>query len=95
VTYLGGQLGWYHLDQGAGFIGATLGAVLACSYDTAWWSPAQSRSHNARTLSVRVAGSKRGARAEFLSRTRATSVTCVGMPGHFQEGCDRELIIWP
>jgi uncharacterized membrane protein YeaQ/YmgE (transglycosylase-associated protein family) len=28
ATYLGQQLGWYRLDQGAGFIGATLGAVV-------------------------------------------------------------------
>ena len=28
ATYLGQHLGWYRLDQGAGFIGATLGAVL-------------------------------------------------------------------
>ena len=28
ATYLGQQLGWYRLDQGAGFIGATIGAVL-------------------------------------------------------------------
>ena len=28
ATYLGQSLGWYRLDQGAGLIGATLGAVL-------------------------------------------------------------------
>jgi len=28
ATYLGQHLGWYRLDQGAGFIGATLGAVI-------------------------------------------------------------------
>jgi uncharacterized membrane protein YeaQ/YmgE (transglycosylase-associated protein family) len=28
ATYLGQHLGWYRLDQGAGFIGATLGAAL-------------------------------------------------------------------
>jgi uncharacterized membrane protein YeaQ/YmgE (transglycosylase-associated protein family) len=28
ATYLGQRLGWYRLDQGAGFIGATVGAVL-------------------------------------------------------------------
>ena len=28
ATYLGHVLGWYRLDQGAGFIGATLGAAL-------------------------------------------------------------------
>jgi uncharacterized membrane protein YeaQ/YmgE (transglycosylase-associated protein family) len=28
ATYLGQHMGWYRLDQGAGFIGATLGAVL-------------------------------------------------------------------
>jgi uncharacterized membrane protein YeaQ/YmgE (transglycosylase-associated protein family) len=28
ATYLGQHLGWYRLDQGGGFIGATLGAAL-------------------------------------------------------------------
>jgi uncharacterized membrane protein YeaQ/YmgE (transglycosylase-associated protein family) len=28
ATYLGQHMGWYRLDQGAGFIGATLGAVI-------------------------------------------------------------------
>lgn len=28
ATYLGQRLGWYRLDQGAGFIGAAIGAVL-------------------------------------------------------------------
>jgi uncharacterized membrane protein YeaQ/YmgE (transglycosylase-associated protein family) len=28
ATYLGQRFGWYHVDQGAGFIGATVGAVL-------------------------------------------------------------------
>jgi uncharacterized membrane protein YeaQ/YmgE (transglycosylase-associated protein family) len=28
ATYLGQSLGWYRVDQGAGLIGATLGAVL-------------------------------------------------------------------
>jgi len=28
ATYLGQRLGWYRFDQGAGFIGATIGAVL-------------------------------------------------------------------
>jgi uncharacterized membrane protein YeaQ/YmgE (transglycosylase-associated protein family) len=28
ATYLGQRLGWYRLDQGAGFIGATVGAVV-------------------------------------------------------------------
>ena len=28
ATYLGQHFGWYRIDQGAGLIGATLGAVL-------------------------------------------------------------------
>jgi uncharacterized membrane protein YeaQ/YmgE (transglycosylase-associated protein family) len=28
ATYIGQTIGWYPLDQGAGFIGATIGAVL-------------------------------------------------------------------
>jgi len=28
ATYLGQMIGWYHLDQGAGIIGATAGALL-------------------------------------------------------------------
>lgn len=28
ATYLGQRLGWYRIDQGAGFIGATIGAAL-------------------------------------------------------------------
>lgn len=28
ATYLGQKLGWYRYDQGAGFIGACIGAVL-------------------------------------------------------------------
>ena len=28
ATYLGQKLGWYRLDQGAGLIGATIGAAL-------------------------------------------------------------------
>jgi uncharacterized membrane protein YeaQ/YmgE (transglycosylase-associated protein family) len=28
ATYLGQSLGWYRPDEGAGFIGATLGAVI-------------------------------------------------------------------
>ena len=28
VTYLGQALGWYHADQGAGLIGAVVGAVI-------------------------------------------------------------------
>ena len=28
ATYLGQSLGWYRIDQGAGLIGATLGAIL-------------------------------------------------------------------
>ena len=28
ATFLGQSLGWYRIDQGAGLIGATLGAVL-------------------------------------------------------------------
>ena len=28
ATYIGQTIGWYRLDQGAGFIGATVGAVL-------------------------------------------------------------------
>jgi uncharacterized membrane protein YeaQ/YmgE (transglycosylase-associated protein family) len=28
ATYLGQFIGWYHADQGAGFIGATIGAII-------------------------------------------------------------------
>ena len=28
ATYLGQAIGWYRADQGAGFIGATVGAVI-------------------------------------------------------------------
>jgi uncharacterized membrane protein YeaQ/YmgE (transglycosylase-associated protein family) len=28
ATFIGQAIGWYRLDQGAGFIGATVGAVL-------------------------------------------------------------------
>jgi uncharacterized membrane protein YeaQ/YmgE (transglycosylase-associated protein family) len=28
ATFIGQTLGWYRLDQGAGFIGATVGAVV-------------------------------------------------------------------
>jgi uncharacterized membrane protein YeaQ/YmgE (transglycosylase-associated protein family) len=31
ATYLGQRLGWYRLDQGAGLIGAAIGAVLVLS----------------------------------------------------------------
>jgi uncharacterized membrane protein YeaQ/YmgE (transglycosylase-associated protein family) len=32
ATNLGPQLGWYHLDQRPGFIGATVGAVIVLSH---------------------------------------------------------------
>ncbi len=28
ATYLGQTIGWYRADQGAGFVGATVGAIL-------------------------------------------------------------------
>jgi uncharacterized membrane protein YeaQ/YmgE (transglycosylase-associated protein family) len=28
ATFIGQSIGWYHADQGAGFIGATVGALL-------------------------------------------------------------------
>ena len=28
ATWIGQTVGWYHADQGAGFIGATIGALL-------------------------------------------------------------------
>ena len=28
ATWIGQAVGWYHPDQGAGFIGATIGAIL-------------------------------------------------------------------
>jgi uncharacterized membrane protein YeaQ/YmgE (transglycosylase-associated protein family) len=28
ATYLGQALGWYRADEGAGFIGATVGAII-------------------------------------------------------------------
>lgn len=28
ATFIGQQVGWYRMDQGAGFIGATVGALL-------------------------------------------------------------------
>jgi len=31
ATYLGQAIGWYRADQGAGFIGATVGAIVVLS----------------------------------------------------------------
>jgi uncharacterized membrane protein YeaQ/YmgE (transglycosylase-associated protein family) len=28
ATFIGQTIGWYHADQGAGFVGATIGAIL-------------------------------------------------------------------
>ena len=28
ATFIGQMIGWYHADQGAGFIGATVGALI-------------------------------------------------------------------
>lgn len=28
ATFIGQKIGWYHEDQGAGFIGATIGAII-------------------------------------------------------------------
>ena len=28
ATWLGQEIGWYHQDEGAGFIGATVGAII-------------------------------------------------------------------
>jgi uncharacterized membrane protein YeaQ/YmgE (transglycosylase-associated protein family) len=34
ATFIGQPIGWYSLDQGAGFIGATVGALIVWSYGT-------------------------------------------------------------
>ena len=38
ATWIGQAIGWYRPDQGAGFIGATIGAVLVCCLSGTAWS---------------------------------------------------------
>jgi uncharacterized membrane protein YeaQ/YmgE (transglycosylase-associated protein family) len=57
AAFIGPSIGWYRLDQGAGLIGAMVGAVLVCSSGTAWSqavpSPIQAvRAAKARSVSV-------------------------------------------
>jgi len=40
ATYLGQLIGWYRADQGAGFIGATVGAIVVL-FIWGWLSPKQ------------------------------------------------------
>jgi uncharacterized membrane protein YeaQ/YmgE (transglycosylase-associated protein family) len=40
ATFIGQTVGWYRLDQGAGLIGATLGALLVLLFGTGWSSTA-------------------------------------------------------
>ena len=36
ATFIGQAIGWYRPDQGAGFIGATVGAVIVLFVDERW-----------------------------------------------------------
>lgn len=45
ATYLGQAIGWYRADQGAGFIGATVGAIIVLAI---WHFVAARRSGTAR-----------------------------------------------
>jgi uncharacterized membrane protein YeaQ/YmgE (transglycosylase-associated protein family) len=42
ATFIGQAIGWYRPDQGAGFIGAIVGAVVVLSSGTGWLRPAPS-----------------------------------------------------
>jgi uncharacterized membrane protein YeaQ/YmgE (transglycosylase-associated protein family) len=37
ATFIGQSIGWYQLDQGAGFIAATVGAVIVLLIWNGWW----------------------------------------------------------
>ncbi|HET6518411.1 MAG TPA: GlsB/YeaQ/YmgE family stress response membrane protein [Geminicoccaceae bacterium] len=43
ATYLGQAVGWYHAGEGAGFIGAVVGAIILLAIYRAMGSPGQSR----------------------------------------------------
>ena len=43
ATYLGQAVGWYHAGEGAGFIGAVVGAIILLAVYRAIGSPGQSR----------------------------------------------------
>ena len=45
ATYLGQAIGWYRADQGAGFIGATIGAIIVLAI---WHFASSRRSGTAR-----------------------------------------------
>ena len=47
ATYLGQAIGWYRADQGAGFIGATVGAIIVLAI---WHFVAARRSGAARRV---------------------------------------------
>jgi len=40
ATFVGQAIGWYRLDQGAGLIGATVGAVVVLSSGIGWYPAA-------------------------------------------------------
>ena len=42
ATFIGQSIGWYHADQGAGFIGATVGALLVLFIWNRLWRTARS-----------------------------------------------------
>ena len=43
ATYLGQAVGWYRAGEGAGFIGAVVGAIILLAIYRAMGSPGQSR----------------------------------------------------
>ena len=43
ATYLGQAVGWYHAGEGAGFIGAVVGAIILLAVYRAMGSPGQGR----------------------------------------------------
>jgi uncharacterized membrane protein YeaQ/YmgE (transglycosylase-associated protein family) len=43
ATYLGQAVGWYQAGEGAGFIGAVVGAIILLAVYRAMGSPGQSR----------------------------------------------------
>jgi uncharacterized membrane protein YeaQ/YmgE (transglycosylase-associated protein family) len=45
ATFIGQTIGWYRLDQGAGFIGATLGAIIVLFI----WKQTRGPSHRSRS----------------------------------------------
>ncbi len=48
ATYLGQAVGWYEAGEGAGFIGAVVGAILLLAAYRAMGSPGQGRAGAAR-----------------------------------------------